>query len=72
MAIALDRQEKATENGVDVEHSAVQYVRNQLGMQGAPLPSWQIYCFISKNGGRRCASITSGLCISPKYGVTEG
>jgi orotate phosphoribosyltransferase len=33
VAIALDRQEKATENGVDVEHSAVQYVRNQLGMQ---------------------------------------
>ena len=33
VAIALDRQEKATENGVDVEHSVVQYVRNQLGMQ---------------------------------------
>ncbi len=33
VAIALDRQEKATENGVDVEHSAVQYVRDQLGLQ---------------------------------------
>jgi len=33
VAIALDRQEKATEKGVDVEHSAVQYVRNQLGLQ---------------------------------------
>ena len=33
VVIALDRQEKATENGVDVEHSAVQYVKNQLGMQ---------------------------------------
>jgi orotate phosphoribosyltransferase len=33
VAIALDRQEMATENGVDVPHSAVQYVRNQLGMQ---------------------------------------
>lgn len=32
VAIALDRQEKATENGRDVEHSAVQYVREQLGM----------------------------------------
>ncbi|MGJ7526182.1 orotate phosphoribosyltransferase [Variovorax sp. GB1P17] len=32
VAIALDRQEKATENGVDVAHSAVQYVRNQLGL----------------------------------------
>ena len=31
--IALDRQEKATENGLDSSHSAVQYVRNQLGLQ---------------------------------------
>ena len=33
VAIALDRQEKATENGVDVDHSAVQYVTRQLGLQ---------------------------------------
>ena len=33
VAIALDRQEKATENGQDVPYSAVQYVRNQLGLQ---------------------------------------
>ena len=33
VAIALDRQEMATENGADVPHSAVQYVREQLGMQ---------------------------------------
>ena len=33
VAIALDRQEMATENGQDVAHSAVQYVRHQLGMQ---------------------------------------
>ena len=33
VAIALDRQEKAIENGVDVVHSAVQYVTNQLGLQ---------------------------------------
>lgn len=32
VAIALDRQEMATENGQDVPHSAVQYVRDQLGM----------------------------------------
>jgi orotate phosphoribosyltransferase len=31
--IALDRQEKATENGLDVPYSAVQYVRDQLGLQ---------------------------------------
>ncbi|MRD49077.1 orotate phosphoribosyltransferase [Caenimonas koreensis DSM 17982] len=33
IAIALDRQEKATENGVDVAYSAVQQVRDQLGLQ---------------------------------------
>ena len=33
VVIALDRQEKATENGLDVAHSAVQYVRNQLGLK---------------------------------------
>ncbi|TFY96243.1 orotate phosphoribosyltransferase [Ramlibacter rhizophilus] len=33
MAIALDRQEKATEDGRDVDHSAVQYVRDRLGLQ---------------------------------------
>lgn len=32
VAIALDRQEKATENGQDVPWSAVQYVRERLGL----------------------------------------
>jgi orotate phosphoribosyltransferase len=33
VVIALDRQEKATENGIDVDHSAVQYVRERLGLK---------------------------------------
>jgi len=33
VAIALDRQEKATENGQDVPWSAVQHVRDTLGLQ---------------------------------------
>jgi orotate phosphoribosyltransferase len=33
VVIALDRQEKATENGLDVNHSAVQYVQHQLGLK---------------------------------------
>jgi orotate phosphoribosyltransferase len=32
VAIALDRQEKATENGADVAYSAVQFVRSRLGL----------------------------------------
>ncbi len=37
VVIALDRQEMATENGQDVPYSAVQYVRNRLGMQVAAI-----------------------------------
>ncbi len=33
IAIALDRQEKAVEGGVDVPYSAVQYVKNELGLK---------------------------------------
>ncbi|MDB5730760.1 MAG: pyrE [Variovorax sp.] len=33
VVIALDREEMATEGGADTPHSAVQYVRNQLGLQ---------------------------------------
>ena len=33
VVIALDRQEKATENGLDVSWSAVQYVRDHLGLK---------------------------------------
>ena len=33
VVIALDRQEKATEAGQDVNHSAVQYVKAQLGLE---------------------------------------
>ena len=35
--IALDRQEMATDNGQDVPYSAVQYVREQLGLQVCPI-----------------------------------
>ncbi|MGI4779469.1 MAG: orotate phosphoribosyltransferase [Janthinobacterium lividum] len=37
VAIALDRQEKATENGNDVDYSAVQYVRDRIGLEVLPI-----------------------------------
>jgi orotate phosphoribosyltransferase len=37
VAIALDRQEQATENGADVPHSAVQYVRDVLRLEVAAI-----------------------------------
>jgi orotate phosphoribosyltransferase len=39
VVIALDRQEKATENGQDVPWSAVQYVRDTLGLQVCAIAS---------------------------------
>lgn len=52
IAIALDRQEKATENGQDVEHSAVQYVRRELGMQVCTIARLaDLLQYLSASGG---------------------
>ncbi|MDP1998563.1 MAG: orotate phosphoribosyltransferase, partial [Rhodoferax sp.] len=74
VCIALDRQEKATENGQDVPYSAVQYVRRQLGLQ---------VCAIAKLGDLMqylASRIASGsdadhqrvLAYRQRYGVDEG
>ena len=74
VAIALDRQEKATENGLDVAHSAVQYVQQQLGMQ---------VCAIAKLADlmqyleTHCADGLAAdhqrvLAYRQRYGVAEG
>ena len=73
VCIALDRQEKATENGQDVPYSAVQYVRQQLGLQ---------VCAIAKLGDlmqylESSGSSASGedharvLAYRQRYGVDE-
>ncbi len=41
LAIALDRQERATENGADAPWSAVQYVQQQLHMGVAAIATLQ-------------------------------
>ena len=59
VVIALDRQEKATENGHDVPYSAVQYVRNQLGLQVcaiARLADLLHYLAVPGAGSARAAS----------------
>ena len=74
VAIALDRQEMATENGQDVAHSAVQYVRSQLGMQVctiAKLADLLQYLLQSGNGGLG-AHHARVLAYRQRYGVTEG
>ena len=52
VAIALDRQEKATENGQDVPHSAVQYVREQLGLKVCAIATLaDLLLYLSHHGG---------------------
>ena len=62
VAIALDRQgRKPPRMGWTWSTAPCSMCATSWACRCVPLPSWQIYCFISlKMGGRRCASITSG------------
>ena len=74
VAIALDRQEKATENGQDVDHSAVQYVRNQLGMQVCAIARLEdLLAYLAQSaGGDMQAHRERVLAYRQRYGVNEG
>ncbi|CAN7175911.1 orotate phosphoribosyltransferase [Acidovorax sp. LjRoot74] len=74
VAIALDRQEKATENGQDVDHSAVQYVRNQLGMQVCAIARLaDLLLYLEQNGEDAMRSHHEKvLAYRQRYGVNEG
>ena len=74
VAIALDRQEKATENGQDVDHSAVQYVRHQLGMQVCAIARLEdLLAYLAQGvGGDMQAHRERVLAYRQRYGVNEG
>ena len=70
VAIALDRQEKATENGMDVNYSAVQYVRNQLGLQVFSIARLtDLLQYLSQTGGapQGTAEVNTGDSLSTHY-----
>lgn len=71
VAIALDRQEKATENGVDVDHSAVQYVRNQLGLQVTAIATLDdLLQYLSARAGHELDAHRKGvLAYRARYGA---
>ncbi|MFM2274833.1 MAG: hypothetical protein RL211_705 [Pseudomonadota bacterium] len=72
--IALDRQEKATENGADVPYSAVQYVNRQLGLQVcsiAKLSDLMQYLQAHSNA-RLVADHLRVQLYRQRYGVEEG
>lgn len=71
VAIALDRQEKATEAGVDVEHSALQYVRDHLGLQVSAIANLaDLLLYLASSGNldvqQHHASV---LAYRQRYGV---
>ena len=73
VAIALDRQEKATEHGVDVDHSAVQYVRDKLGLSVcaiARLADLLQYLELHQ-GGELGGHHAQVLAYRERYGVQE-
>ena len=72
--IALDRQEKATENGRDVPYSAVQYVRRQLGLQVSAIANLgDLMQYLEKRGGGATDEVHQRvLAYRQRYGVDEG
>ena len=74
VCIALDRQEKATENGQDVPYSAVQYVKNQLGLQVCSIAKLgDLMHYLEKQrGGASAEDHQRVLAYRARYGVEEG
>ena len=73
VVIALDRQEKATENGADVDYSAVQYVRDQLGLKVCAIAKLtDLMHYLQENSaGTLAADHQRVLAYRQRYGVTE-
>ncbi len=71
VAIALDRQEKATEKGVDVDHSAVQYVRDQLGLKVCAIARLEdLLEYLKQHGGDELGAYHEQvLAYRRRYGV---
>jgi orotate phosphoribosyltransferase len=74
VCIALDRQEKATENGQDVPYSAVQYVQNQLGLQVCAIANLDdLMQYLEKrNSGAAGQDLERVLAYRARYGVNLG
>ena len=77
VVIALDRQEMATEQRgasvVDVPYSAVQYVREQLGLQVCAIVKLaDVMQYLAKDGaGKLAADHQRVLAYRQRYGVEE-
>ncbi len=71
--IALDRQEKATEGGRDVDYSAVQYVQRELGLQVCAIAKLSdLMQYLEQHGaGGPAIDQQRVLAYLQRYGVKE-
>jgi orotate phosphoribosyltransferase len=71
VAIALDRQEKATENGSDAAYSGVQYVEGQLGLAVCSIARLaDLLQYLEQHGGGALAGFHGQvLAYRERYGV---
>jgi orotate phosphoribosyltransferase len=74
VVIALDRQEMATEGGQDVPHSAVQYVRERLGLQVCAIAQLDdLLQYLDKHSRTGLATEHQRvLSYRNRYGVSNG
>ena len=72
--IALDRQEKATENGQDVPYSAVQFVQRQLGLQVCSIAKLgDLMQYLAGHSGDDLAQAHQQVqAYRERYGVEQG
>ena len=71
VAIALDRQERATAGGVDVAYSGVQYVRDELGLEVCAIARLaDLLQYLQHHGGQALgAYYPQVLAYRQRYGV---
>jgi orotate phosphoribosyltransferase len=70
VVIALDRQEKATENGQDVPWSAVQYVREKLQMQVCAIAKLDdLLQYLATSGSELGSHHAKVLAYRERYGA---
>lgn len=74
MVVALDRQEKASENGQDLDYSAVQYVRDTLGLKVCAIATLaDLLLYLSRCDGNEALEAHRGkvMAYRQRYGVKE-
>lgn len=74
MVVALDRQEKASRNGQDLDYSAVQYVRDTLGLKVCAIATLaDLLLYLSRCEGNAAleAHRDKVMAYRQRYGVNE-